>query len=76
MKIPFQMKPLYVNFEDVEYLPLKLYSLHDDKDDFICGGKSPEPLIVKENGANFAKCKTLLNTFLYTGTNHSKRGII
>ena len=26
----------------------------DDTDDFICGEKAPEPLIVKENGANFA----------------------
>ena len=66
----------------------------DDTDDFICGEKAPEPLIVKENGANFAiylddgamvgvfldqrdvrktirdtyaKEKTVLNTFSYTG---------
>jgi len=66
----------------------------DDTDDFICGKKAPEPLIVKENGANFAiylddgamvgvfldqrdvrktirdkyaKGKTVLNTFSYTG---------
>ncbi len=66
----------------------------DDADDFICGGKAPEPLIIKENGVNFAiylddgamvgvfldqrdvrrtirdkyaKGKTLLNTFSYTG---------
>ena len=26
----------------------------DDTDDFICGKKAPEPLVVKENGANFA----------------------
>ncbi len=66
----------------------------DDADDFICGEKAPEPLIVKENGANFAiylddgamvgvfldqrevrrtirdkyaKGKTVLNTFSYTG---------
>jgi len=66
----------------------------DDTDDFICGEKAPEPLIVKENGANFAiylddgamvgvfldqkevrktirdkyaKDKTVLNTFSYTG---------
>ena len=26
----------------------------DDTDDFNCGEKAPEPLIVKENGANFA----------------------
>ncbi|RKX82223.1 MAG: RlmI/RlmK family 23S rRNA methyltransferase [Spirochaetes bacterium] len=26
----------------------------DDTDDFICGEKAPEPLIVKENGENFA----------------------
>ena len=66
----------------------------DDTDDFICGEKAPEPLIVKENRANFAiylddgamvgvfldqkdvrktirdkyaKGKTLLNTFSYTG---------
>ena len=26
----------------------------DDTDDFICGEKAPEPLIVKENGVNFA----------------------
>ena len=26
----------------------------DDTDDFICGEKAPEPLIVKENGGNFA----------------------
>ncbi len=26
----------------------------DDTDDFICGQKAPEPLIVKENDANFA----------------------
>jgi len=66
----------------------------DDTDDFICGEKAPEPLIVKENGENFAiylddgamvgvfldqrdvrktirdkyaKGKTVLNTFSYTG---------
>jgi 23S rRNA (cytosine1962-C5)-methyltransferase len=66
----------------------------DDTDDFICGEKAPEPLIVKENDANFAiylddgamvgvfldqkevrkvirdkyaKGKTILNTFSYTG---------
>ncbi len=66
----------------------------DDTDDFICGDKAPEPLIVKENGGKFAvylddgamvgvfldqkdvrktirdkyaKDKTLLNTFSYTG---------
>jgi len=66
----------------------------DDTDDFICGEKAPEPLIVKENGTNFAvylddgamvgvfldqkevrktirdkyaKGKTVLNTFSYTG---------
>ena len=66
----------------------------DDTDDFICGKKAPEPLVVKENGANFAiylddgamvgvfldqrdvrktirdkyaKGKTVLNTFSYTG---------
>ena len=66
----------------------------DDTDDFICGEKAPEPLIVKENGGNFAiylddgamvgvfldqkdvrktirdkyaKGKTVLNTFSYTG---------
>ena len=66
----------------------------DDTDDFIYGEKAPEPLIVKENGANFAiylddgamvgvfldqkevrktirdkyaKGKTVLNTFSYTG---------
>jgi len=66
----------------------------DEKDDFICGEKAPEPLLVKENGANFAiylddgamvgvfldqrdvrrtirdkyaKGKTFLNTFSYTG---------
>jgi len=66
----------------------------DDTDDFICGERAPEPLIVKENGANFviylddgamvgvfldqkevrktirdtyAKGKTVLNTFSYTG---------
>jgi len=66
----------------------------DDTDDFICGDKAPEPLIVKENGGKFAvylddgamvgvfldqkevrktirdkyaKGKTLLNTFSYTG---------
>ena len=66
----------------------------DDTDDFICGEKAPEPLIVRENGANFAiylddgamvgvfldqkdvrrtirdnyaKGKTVLNTFSYTG---------
>jgi 23S rRNA (cytosine1962-C5)-methyltransferase len=65
-----------------------------DTDDFICGEKAPEPLIVKENGVNFAiylddgamvgvfldqrdvrrtilekyaKGKTVLNTFSYTG---------
>ena len=65
-----------------------------EDDDFICGEKSPEPLIVKENGVNFAvylddgamvgvfldqkdvrktirdeyaKGKTVLNTFSYTG---------
>jgi 23S rRNA (cytosine1962-C5)-methyltransferase len=66
----------------------------DDDDDFVCGIKAPSPLIVKENGANFAihlddgamvgvfldqkdvrktirdtyaKGKTVLNTFSYTG---------
>jgi len=66
----------------------------DDADDFICGEKPPEPLIVKENNENFAvylddgpmvgvfldqrdvrrtirdkyaKGKTVLNTFSYTG---------
>jgi len=66
----------------------------DEKDDFLFGDKAPEPLIVKENGANFAiylddgamvgvfldqrevrkairnkyaKNKTVLNTFSYTG---------
>jgi 23S rRNA (cytosine1962-C5)-methyltransferase len=66
----------------------------DDTDDFVCGTKAPEPLIVKENSANFAiylddgamvgvfldqrdvrktlkqkyaKGKTILNTFSYTG---------
>ncbi len=66
----------------------------DDTDDFVCGEKAPEPLIVKENGVNFAiylddgamvgvfldqkdvrrtirdkyaKGKTVLNTFSYTG---------
>jgi 23S rRNA (cytosine1962-C5)-methyltransferase len=66
----------------------------DDADDFLCGKKAPEPLIVKENGVNFAtylddgamvgifldqkdvrktikekyaKGKTVLNTFSYTG---------
>ena len=66
----------------------------DDKDDFLFGEKAPEPLIVKENSANFAiylddgamvgvfldqrevrktlrdkyaKGKTVLNTFSYTG---------
>ena len=66
----------------------------DDADDFICGVRAPEPLIVRENGANFAiylddgamvgvfldqkdvrktirdkyaKDKTVLNTFSYTG---------
>ena len=66
----------------------------DDTDDFICGEKAPEPLIVKENGGNFAvylddgamvgvfldqkevrktirdkyaKGKSVLNTFSYTG---------
>ena len=66
----------------------------DDADDYVCGEKAPEPLIVKENSVNFAiylddgamvgvfldqrdvretirdkyaKGKTLLNTFSYTG---------
>ncbi|MCD6432709.1 MAG: class I SAM-dependent rRNA methyltransferase, partial [Sulfurimonas sp.] len=66
----------------------------DDSDDFICGTKAQAPLVVKENGANFAiylddgamvgvfldqrdvrktirdkyaKGKTVLNTFSYTG---------
>ncbi len=66
----------------------------DEADDFVCGAKAPEPIIVKENGANFAvylddgamvgvfldqrdvrktirdkyaKGKTVLNTFSYTG---------
>ena len=66
----------------------------DDADDFLYGQRAPEPLIVKENGANFAvylddgamvgvfldqkdvrrtirdkyaKGKTVLNTFSYTG---------
>lgn len=66
----------------------------DDADDFICGERAPEPLLVKENDVNFAiylddgamvgvfldqrdvrktirekyaKGKTVLNTFSYTG---------
>ena len=66
----------------------------DEQDDFICGDKAEAPIIVKENGANFAiylddgamvgvfldqrdvrktlrdnyaKGKTVLNTFSYTG---------
>jgi len=66
----------------------------DDTDDFVCGTKAEAPIIVKENGANFAiylddgamvgvfldqrdvrktirdkyaKGKTVLNTFSYTG---------
>ncbi len=66
----------------------------DDTDDFICGEKAPEPLIIKENNGKFAiylddgamvgifldqkevrktirdkyaKGKTVLNTFSYTG---------
>jgi len=66
----------------------------DDADDFICGEKAPEPLVVQENGVNFAihlddgamvgifldqkdvrktirdkyaKNKTMLNMFSYTG---------
>ena len=66
----------------------------DDEDDFICGEKAQAPIIVKENGVNFAiylddgamvgvfldqrdvrktirdkyaKGKTVLNTFSYTG---------
>ena len=66
----------------------------NENDDFVCGEKAPEPLIVKESGANFAiylddgamvgvfldqrevrktirdkyaKGKTALNTFSYTG---------
>lgn len=66
----------------------------DDADDFVCGNRAESPLIVKENGANFAiylddgamvgvfldqrdvrktirdkyaKGKTVLNTFSYTG---------
>jgi 23S rRNA (cytosine1962-C5)-methyltransferase len=66
----------------------------DEKDDFVCGQRAPEPLLVKENGVNFAiylddgamvgvfldqrdvrktirdryaKGKTFLNTFSYTG---------
>jgi len=66
----------------------------DETDDFVCGKKAPEPLIVKENGVSFAiylddgamvgifldqkevrkkikdtyaKGKTILNTFSYTG---------
>jgi len=66
----------------------------DEKDDFICGKKAPSPILVKENGVNFAiylddgamvgvfldqrdvrktildkyaKGKTVLNTFSYTG---------
>ena len=66
----------------------------DGGDDFVCGDVAPEPLIVKENGVNFAiylddgamvgvfldqrevrkeirdryaKGKTMLNTFSYTG---------
>ena len=66
----------------------------DDKDDFVCGEKAKAPILVKENGANFAiylddgamvgvfldqkdvrktirdkyaKGKTMLNTFSYTG---------
>jgi len=66
----------------------------DDSDDFVCGEKAPSPLLIKENGVNFAiylddgamvgvfldqrdvrqtirnkyaKNKTVLNTFSYTG---------
>lgn len=66
----------------------------DDADDFVCGNRAESPLIIKENGANFAiylddgamvgvfldqrevrktirdkyaKGKTVLNTFSYTG---------
>jgi len=66
----------------------------DDEDDFICGDKAEAPILVKENGTNFAiylddgamvgvfldqrdvrktirdkyaKGKTVLNTFSYTG---------
>jgi len=66
----------------------------DDADDFVCGNRTESPLIVKENGVNFAiylddgamvgvfldqrevrktirdkyaKGKTVLNTFSYTG---------
>lgn len=66
----------------------------DEQDDFICGDKAKAPILVKENGANFAiylddgamvgvfldqrdvrktitdkyaKGKTVLNTFSYTG---------
>ncbi len=66
----------------------------DEKDDFICGERADAPILVKENGANFAiylddgamvgvfldqrdvrktirdryaKGKTVLNTFSYTG---------
>jgi len=66
----------------------------DEKDDFVCGDKAHEPILVKENGINFAiylddgamvgvfldqrdvrkairdkyaKGKTVLNTFSYTG---------
>jgi len=66
----------------------------DDNDDFVYGGRAPAPLIIKENGVNFAiylddgamvglfldqrevrkaikeryaKDKTVLNTFSYTG---------
>ncbi|NOR57553.1 MAG: RlmI/RlmK family 23S rRNA methyltransferase [Sulfurimonas sp.] len=66
----------------------------DDSDDFVCGQRAESPIIVKENGANFAiylndgamvgvfldqkdvrktirdtyaKGKTVLNTFSYTG---------
>jgi 23S rRNA (cytosine1962-C5)-methyltransferase len=66
----------------------------DDADDFVCGQRAESPIIVKENGANFAihlddgamvgvfldqkdvrktirdtyaKGKTVLNTFSYTG---------
>ena len=66
----------------------------DDEDDFVCGVRADSPIVVKENGANFAiylddgamvgvfldqkdvrktirdkyaKGKTVLNTFSYTG---------
>lgn len=48
-----QNTPLYKGIYQKKRFDTKVMYL-DDKEDFVCGEKAPEPLIVKENGINFA----------------------